>query len=101
MVAEKTIHCAVIALPAESTRMPQREPSRFRPSDLVPWADPYIASLVRGLQREVREEREERFLAEIEALESELSDPWAELGREEEGTSDAYQFTGHRGAKRF
>ncbi|MCA9239358.1 MAG: hypothetical protein KDA37_04125 [Planctomycetales bacterium] len=81
--------------------MPQSEPSRFRPSDLVPWADPYIASLVRGLQRQVREEREEQFLAEIEALEHELSDPWAEFGRKEEGPSHTYQFTGQRGAKRF
>ena len=32
--------------------------SRFagRPSDLLPWADPYIARLVRNLQEEVRQE---------------------------------------------
>jgi hypothetical protein len=29
----------------------------FRPSELVPWADPYIAGLVRRLQSEVRFER--------------------------------------------
>ena len=27
-----------------------------RPSDLLPWADPYIARLVRNLQEEVRQE---------------------------------------------
>ena len=58
MVAEKTIHCAVVCVPAEMSRMNVPDQSRFRPSDLLPWADPYIASLVRKLQREVREERE-------------------------------------------
>lgn len=29
----------------------------FKPSELVPWADPYIAGLVRRLQSEVRFER--------------------------------------------
>jgi hypothetical protein len=36
------------------------QPSRInnpRPSDLLPWADPYISQLVRNLQREVRRER--------------------------------------------
>jgi hypothetical protein len=28
---------------------------RFKPSDLVPWSDPYIAGLVRKLQDEVRD----------------------------------------------
>ena len=28
-----------------------------RPSDLIPWADPYIAQLVTKLQKEVRRER--------------------------------------------
>lgn len=32
---------------------------RFRPSDLVPWADPYIAGLIEQLQDEVREEQAE------------------------------------------
>jgi hypothetical protein len=38
---------------------PLAEPRRFvrKPSALVPWADPYIASLVRQLQQEVRLER--------------------------------------------
>ena len=37
----------------ESNRMP----SASRPSDLLPWADPYIARLVTKLQEEVRDER--------------------------------------------
>ena len=28
---------------------------RFKPSDLLPWSDPYIAGLVRKLQDEVRD----------------------------------------------
>jgi hypothetical protein len=57
MVADMTIHCAVVDTPAETTRMNNADRARFRPSDLVPWADPYIASLVHKLQREVREEQ--------------------------------------------
>lgn len=41
-------------LPTTGTNGP-----RFRPSDLVPWADPYIAELVHGLQEEVRQEQAE------------------------------------------
>jgi hypothetical protein len=38
---------------------PEEAPARFvrKPSALVPWADPYIAGLVRRLQSEVRMER--------------------------------------------
>ena len=38
---------------------PDEVPGRFirKPSALVPWADPYIAGLVRRLQSEVRMER--------------------------------------------
>jgi hypothetical protein len=32
-------------------------PAVSRPSDLLPWADPYIARLVTKLQEEVRDER--------------------------------------------
>lgn len=67
MVAEKTIGCAVVCVPAETSRMDERHQARFRPSDLVPWADPYIASLVHKLQREVREERQAQLKAERDA----------------------------------
>lgn len=78
MVAEKTIRCAVIAVPAETSRMHPTSPSRFRPSDLLPWADPYIASLVRKLQHEVREERQARF----EEAEQPAWQPWEWQGDE-------------------
>lgn len=60
MVADQIIRCAVVCVPADSSRMDVSDQSRFRPSDLVPWADPYIASLVHKLQREVREEADAR-----------------------------------------
>jgi hypothetical protein len=37
----------------------------YKPSELVPWADPYIAGLVRRLQSEVRFER--AVVAEVRA----------------------------------
>ncbi|MEO1495880.1 MAG: hypothetical protein AAFV43_01895 [Planctomycetota bacterium] len=37
--------------------MPTRLERRFRPSDLLPWADPHIRSLVEQLQDEVRQEQ--------------------------------------------
>ncbi|MEM8943802.1 MAG: hypothetical protein AAGD11_01360 [Planctomycetota bacterium] len=60
----KKIFCTVIQVPAaddicmRANDQPQPE-SRFnnRPSDLLPWADPYIARLVTKLQNEVRDER--------------------------------------------
>ena len=48
------VYCAVVRVPAQGERIPQR---MNRPSDLLPWADPYIARLVQNLQQEVRYER--------------------------------------------
>lgn len=42
----------------------------YKPSELVPWADPYIAGLVRRLQSEVRFER-----AALAAPQAELEPP--------------------------
>lgn len=55
----KKVFCTVVRVPVTNDRN-MGAPSRFstRPSDLVPWADPYIARLVRGLQEEVRNERQ-------------------------------------------
>jgi hypothetical protein len=39
---------------------PRPRLDQSRPSDLLPWADPYIAQLVRNLQHEVRHERSRR-----------------------------------------
>ncbi len=68
MVAELTNDCATVDMPAETTRMNNADRARFRPSDLVPWADPYIASLVHKLQREVRQEQTAQAVARATAL---------------------------------
>ena len=50
----KKIYCTIVRVPT----MPGRIEDRLdRPSDLLPWADPYIARLVENLQQEVRSER--------------------------------------------
>jgi hypothetical protein len=43
---------------------------RYKPSALVPWADPYIAGLVRRLQSEVRFDRAEAASFEPSHLEA-------------------------------
>lgn len=63
MVAARKIRCLVVLADAETLGMPQRTQPRFRPSDLLPWADPHIRSLVEQLQQEVREEEAQRRLA--------------------------------------
>jgi len=66
----KKIFCTVVRVPAADDsimRAHNQRPSiqRFstRPSDLLPWADPYIARLVANLQEEVRDERSQSRLA--------------------------------------
>lgn len=46
---------------SHDSSLPPAIENRLRPSarDLLPWADPYIASLIRKLQDEVRAERED------------------------------------------
>jgi hypothetical protein len=56
MVAPRQIRCMVVEVDAEEGRMSGLSASRIRPSDLLPWADPYIAGLVRKMQEEVRQE---------------------------------------------
>ncbi|MCH2113903.1 MAG: hypothetical protein MK171_03175 [Pirellulales bacterium] len=54
----KKVFCTVVRVPvADNTTMSTRQRFSTRPSELVPWADPYIAQLVSKLQREVRSER--------------------------------------------
>ena len=56
MATSNKIHCTVVAVPMhQDFASPRLAP---RPSELVPWADPYIASLIEKLQTEVRLERE-------------------------------------------
>lgn len=51
------IRCAVVAVPAANDRISGRGALA---RDLVPWADPYVMQLIRKLQDEVRQEREDR-----------------------------------------
>ncbi|HCK41111.1 MAG TPA: hypothetical protein DHW22_05715 [Planctomycetaceae bacterium] len=54
----KRIFCTVVRVPAtENTSMSTHQRFSTKPSDLIPWADPYIAQLVTKLQKEVRNER--------------------------------------------
>lgn len=49
----KKVFCTVVRVPALGERTINRI---SRPSELLPWADPYIARLVQNLQEEVRHE---------------------------------------------
>lgn len=65
----KKIFCTVVRVPAADDSIMRSSHNEFsngpidnprfstRPSDLLPWADPYIARLVSKLQDEVRDER--------------------------------------------
>lgn len=54
----KKVFCTIVRLPAADDRfMVASNRLTSRPSELVPWADPYIAQLVQRLQDEVRDER--------------------------------------------
>ena len=54
MIARRRIHCAVVALGVSTeSGIPHGRIAR----DLLPWADPYVAQLIKNLQDEVREER--------------------------------------------
>lgn len=57
MVSARKIRCVVVVAGSENDGMPSPPQPRFRPSDLLPWADPHIRSLVEQLQQEVREEQ--------------------------------------------
>ncbi len=62
----RKIFCTVVrvsvaddnSMRANNQRFNSQQPNRLcRPSELLPWADPYIAGLVTKLQDEVRDER--------------------------------------------
>jgi hypothetical protein len=78
MNAPRTIRTIVVTIDADDLDTPPTnhgiQQARFRPSDLVPWSDPYIASLVRQLQDEVRESRE----TPARRLGNEAEMPWNE-----------------------
>ena len=53
MVAANRIRCTVVAVEVSSDRFTPRGEVK----ELLPWADPYVAQLIRNLQDEVRAER--------------------------------------------
>jgi hypothetical protein len=59
MVARNRIRCTVVAVPV-STELCASRGALTR--ELLPWADPYVAQLIKNLQDEVRRERRERSL---------------------------------------
>jgi len=59
---------------------------RFRPSDLLPWSDPYIASLVRKLQQEVRES----LATSASRLSGEAEMPWNEPFEQESDEGEGF-----------
>lgn len=94
MMASRTIRCRVItvdaqtgAFPGSPDRQPEAASDRRRPSELLPWADPYIAGLVRKLQAEVRTDvKANKPAAPVERLGLPVADlewPWeADAGSE-------------------
>jgi len=54
----RNLYCTVVEVPVVAPRGRRMSSAR----DLLPWADPYIAGLIRKLQAEVRAERAERGL---------------------------------------
>lgn len=71
MVAPRKVRkivCTVVRVPAETDRLSNRVSAGrlSRPSDLLPWADPYITKLVQNLQREVRTERARAVFHSVE-----------------------------------
>ncbi|MEN1678061.1 MAG: hypothetical protein AAGJ46_00600 [Planctomycetota bacterium] len=87
MATARTIRCRVVVVDAPTETgfgpnpaRPESE-SRTRPSEMLPWADPYIAGLVRKLQAEVREEVATKPKATTQRLGAPVADlewPWAE-----------------------
>lgn len=74
MVTAKKIRCVVVLASPETVGMAARNTPRFRPSDLLPWADPHIRTLVEQLQDEVRDEASRRVDAALPP--SPESAPW-------------------------
>jgi hypothetical protein len=56
----RRVVCTIVRVAEEPALNLNREGLVRKPSTLVPWADPYIAGLVRRLQSEVRMERAAR-----------------------------------------
>ena len=72
-VRTRRLVCTIIRVADDSQAAPSR--TARRPSELLPWADPYIAGLVRRLQNEVRSER--AALAPPASRRPRATDAWA------------------------
>ncbi len=96
----RKVFCTVVRVPQVDDRK-MNASNRFsnRPSDLLPWADPYIARLVTKLQNEVRNERAQvqrnRRLSRVMQMELDPPSPcpdvdweWNEEPRWNPGDSD-------------
>ncbi len=57
MIARNRIRCIVVEV---GTGTDRRQPRGALARDLLPWADPYVAGLIKKLQDEVRSERRQR-----------------------------------------
>ncbi len=57
MIARNRIRCIVVRVGTDADR---RSPRGALARDLLPWADPYVAGLIKKLQDEVRDERRQR-----------------------------------------
>ena len=69
MVARTRIRCMVVSVPTTSDRISSRGAlSR----EVLPWADPYVAGLIKKLQDEVRRER--RFQSLVRQIRPEMAD---------------------------
>jgi len=53
MVAFNRVHCTVVAVPISEFAVSRGALTR----EVLPWADPYVAQLIKNLQDEVRQER--------------------------------------------
>ena len=87
----KKIFCTVVRVPTLAERTHDR---LARPSDLLPWADPYIARLVQNLQAEVRSERvsQQSNSVKADSIYSDLEPP-SPLTESEEEWFDRPRFT--------
>lgn len=93
MVAPRKIRCLVIEVSAETAAMSPAARARFRPSQLLPWADPYIAQLVHKLQDEVRFERGSQCATIEKTCERlDLDIPWNDEAFEMEPTEEDSPF---------
>ena len=60
MIARNRIRCIVVEV---GNRTDRPAPRGALARDLLPWADPYVAGLIKKLQEEVRSERRQRASA--------------------------------------